>query len=133
MVRNILITGAAIASIWYTYFSYNSQKALREEVEKSLIAIADYKSNQIETFLNEKQKNVDFLSHTSDIIEVIDKFNKALVNFGMDSREYNAIDEEYRALSDQEMEKLFDEAEREEEENTRENDEDLENRQDKKS
>ncbi|MFH1782589.1 MAG: ATP-binding protein [Candidatus Omnitrophota bacterium] len=90
---------ALIPLVIAIYLSYiNSQQALRREVESSLVAIADYKTNQIKTVLDEKEKNVTFLSHTSDIIEIMDKFNNTLSGFGKASDEYNVIDEEYRAF-----------------------------------
>ncbi|MFH1478955.1 MAG: ATP-binding protein [Candidatus Omnitrophota bacterium] len=79
--------------------SYNSsQAALRKEVANSLVAIANNKAYQIESFLIEKKKNVSLLSYDSDIIEIMGDFNDVLDRSGFDSEEYIAIEEEHRSL-----------------------------------
>ena len=80
-----------------TYVSYNSsRKVLEEEVANSLLAVADNKANQVEAYLREKEENVTRLSHTSDIIEAVEKFYEAFDKWGIDSPEYSAVDQEFR-------------------------------------
>jgi hypothetical protein len=67
-----------------TYVSYNSsRKVLEEEIANSLIAVADNKTNQVKTYLNEIKKNVATLSHMSDIFVAIEEFDGALDKGGI--------------------------------------------------
>ncbi|MBN1870621.1 MAG: HAMP domain-containing protein [Candidatus Omnitrophica bacterium] len=80
-----------------TKVSYdNSRNALVEEITNSLLAVADNKANQIETYLREKERSVTALSYSSDIIDAMEQFNKALTRQGAYSPEYIAVDNEYR-------------------------------------
>jgi signal transduction histidine kinase len=79
-----------------TNISYNNyRKVLEEEVAKSLVAVADNKTNQVESYLNEKEKNVNTLSNMSDMVDVIQKFSDAFNRGGFDSQQYALIDKEY--------------------------------------
>jgi signal transduction histidine kinase len=81
-----------------TYISYQSSRSvLREEVTKNLLAVAENKANQIESYLNNKKENIIMLSNMSDVILAMEKFDKAFdVSKKADSPEYIAVDEEYR-------------------------------------
>ena len=80
-----------------TYISYNSsRKAIREEVSRSLLAIADNKINQIEAYLNAKNDAVSGLSHGPDIADILKKFIAAYNNSGIESEEYNTVLAEYK-------------------------------------
>lgn len=87
---------ALVPLIIATFISYNSSRsALKTEITNSLLAVAENKSNQIETFLSEKVRNVTTLSGMSDIIEAIERFS-AVYNSGVDSESYKALDKELR-------------------------------------
>ncbi|MFC1666484.1 ATP-binding protein [Candidatus Omnitrophota bacterium] len=78
-----------------TYISYNSsQKVLEQEVTNTLRALADNKTNQVEAYLREKEKNATRLSHTSDIIEAIERFETAFNNEAY-SQEYIDVNQEF--------------------------------------
>jgi len=106
--KNLRITAKFI--LWFLFIalaplaiainiSYsNSRKILEEEVKKNLIAVTDNKANQIETYLNEKEKNVVMLSSMSDMVDIIDKFSRAFDNGGIDSPEYISVLREYEPL-----------------------------------
>lgn len=82
-----------------TYISYDSSRnVLEEEVANSLLAVADNKANQVETYLREKKRSVTTLSHMSDIIIAVERFKEASDKSGVDSPEYMAVDEEFRAF-----------------------------------
>ncbi|MEE8359483.1 MAG: ATP-binding protein [Candidatus Omnitrophota bacterium] len=83
-----------------TYISYNSsRKALQEEVSNSLLAVADNKANQLETYLNEQEKNASTLAHMSDTLSAIERYNEAFYSSeGMDGAEYEEVDSEFRSF-----------------------------------
>jgi len=79
-----------------THISYNSSRnVLKQEVADSLMAVADNKAHQIEVFLNDKIKNANTLSHSSDILEAIDRYGKAF-DQGANSPEYIETDNALR-------------------------------------
>ena len=80
-----------------TKISYESSRnALVGEITNSLVAVADNKANQIETYLQEKERSVATLSYTADIIDAMEQFNEALEKYGAYSPEYVTVDDEYR-------------------------------------
>jgi signal transduction histidine kinase len=80
-----------------TKVSYDSSRdALVGEITNSLLAVADNKANQIDTYLREKARNVTTLSQMSDVIDAVEKFSKALGQRGVYSPEYVAVDDELR-------------------------------------
>lgn len=91
---------ALIPLVIATYVSYNSSRtALEKEAANSLLAVADNKANQIGTYLDEKRKNVTTLAHMSDTVSAMERFVEAFTNTGgVDSLEYLAVDEEFRAF-----------------------------------
>ncbi len=77
------------------YISYStSLKILKQEVTKSLIAVADNKANQIEAYLQRKYKDASTLAFISGVVDATEKLSSALSNFGMNSEEYRAIEQE---------------------------------------
>ncbi|MFH1867414.1 MAG: ATP-binding protein [Candidatus Omnitrophota bacterium] len=87
---------ALIPLILATYISYHSsRKVLRQEVANSLIAVADNKALEVETYLREKLEKVTTLSHASDIIYAVEKFNEAHSKGGRKSEAYAEVSAEY--------------------------------------
>ena len=79
--------------------SYNSsQKALEKEIRDSLIAIADSKVNQIETYLRRQKKDATTLSYTSEIIDTLDEFDAAFRKLGKGSPEYSAVEQKFKPM-----------------------------------
>lgn len=80
-----------------TYISYtSSQRILKREAANSLFAIADNKANQIEIYLREKKSHLIALSHSSEIIDIIEKFSEAIGKGGIGSPRYRAVEQEFR-------------------------------------
>lgn len=80
-----------------TYISYTSSRnALRKEVSRSLLSIADNKINQIEAYLNDKRDAVSALSNGWDIPEIMQKFTAAYDNISSEPENYNAVLTEYK-------------------------------------
>ncbi|MBN1872511.1 MAG: HAMP domain-containing protein [Candidatus Omnitrophica bacterium] len=80
-----------------TYISFTSaRKVLEDEAAKSLASAADYRAHKVEMFVAEKEKSVNNLSHASDVIVALEKFNNAVSASGRDSDDYRSIDAEYR-------------------------------------
>ena len=107
-LKNLKITSKLI--IWFLfisliplsiaiYVSYdNSQKLLKEEIRHSLLAVADNKANQIETFLYRIKKDAVTLSSAEEIVEATEKFTEAFENYGIGSPQYDNIDNEFRPM-----------------------------------
>src|SRR3989304_9167600 len=80
-----------------TYLNYrNSEETVREEVTDTLLAIAERQTNQINTYLRERERSVTTLSRMPGIIDAMERFNKAFKEGGAESTEYAAIDKELR-------------------------------------
>jgi len=78
------------------YLNYeNSITILKNEVTNNLIAIADSKALQIETYIRAKKRDVTALANTPTIIASIEQFNVAFKK-GIDSPEYSVLDKEFR-------------------------------------
>jgi signal transduction histidine kinase len=73
----------------------NSITLLKQEVTNNLIAMADSKARQIETYIQGKKRDVTALAKTPNIIDAIEKFKVAFKK-GVDSEEYRALDKEFR-------------------------------------
>ena len=79
-----------------TYISYHSSRlVLEEEITNSLLAVADNKSNQVQVYLDKIEDDVLRLSHTSDIVEIIEELDKAF-DTGIESEEYITVEQKYR-------------------------------------
>ncbi|MFC1708658.1 ATP-binding protein [Candidatus Omnitrophota bacterium] len=105
--RNFSITSKFI--LWFlivalaplivsTFISYRSSRnVLKEEVSKILLAIAENKANQVRVYLDKKEEDVVQLSHMSDVIVAVERFDEAYdVSKKTDSPEYAAVDQEFR-------------------------------------
>ncbi len=106
LIKNLPITTKFI--LWFlfialvplaiaTKISYDSSRdALVEEITNSLLAVADNKANQIETYLQEKERSVETLSQMSDVVEAVEQFSEALSKHGAYAPEYMFVDNEFR-------------------------------------
>lgn len=107
-MKNLSITNKFILSFLFiaivplaiaTKVSYDSSRnALVNEITNSLLAVADNKANQISAYLYEKERNATTLSHMSDVIDAVERFNSAFTNSGAYSPEYIRVDQEYRSF-----------------------------------
>jgi len=107
-LKNLSITNKFILSFLFvalvplaiaTKISYDSSRnALVDEITNSLLAVADNKANQIAAYLYEKERNATTLSHMSDVIDAVERFNNAIANSGAYSPEYIEVDNEYRSF-----------------------------------
>lgn len=106
MLGNLRITAKLI--IWFlfiallpmgaaTFFSYESSKrAVENEAKERLFAVAENKTNQIESYLREKEKDLTQLSFASDLRLAMGKFREAYDKQGSYSPEYEVVNHEYR-------------------------------------
>ena len=107
-MKNLSITNKFIVSFLFiaivplaiaTKISYDSSRnALVDEITNSLLAVADNKANQIAAYLYEKERNATTLSHMSDVIDAVERFNNAMAGSGAYSPEYIEVDQEYRSF-----------------------------------
>jgi signal transduction histidine kinase len=77
---------------------HRSRDALVGEITDGLLAVADNKANQLETYLREKERGATTLSHMADVVDALGKFSEAISKHGAYSPEYVTVDEEYRPL-----------------------------------
>lgn len=88
---------ALVPLVVATKISYDSsRRALMEEITNGLIAVADNKANQIETYLREKERSATTLSHMADVIDAVERFSGAIKEYGAYSPEYTAVENEFR-------------------------------------
>jgi|GEM_PF-957713 len=81
------------------YVSYNnSRKVLVEEVKKSLLAVADNKTNQIESYLVRQKKNGIALAYMSETLNALDKSISVSLQYGSKSQEYTAAVQEFKPM-----------------------------------
>ncbi len=74
----------------------NSEDTLRKEVVNNLSAIAVNNADRIETYINEKRNDITVLSYSPGVIDAMDQFAKAFKNGGIDSSQYQAVDQQFR-------------------------------------
>ncbi|MFC1631508.1 ATP-binding protein [Candidatus Omnitrophota bacterium] len=87
---------ALVPLVIATYISYDrSREILEEEVAKSLFAVADNETHQIEVYLRDKERAVTNLSHMSELVEAVERF-AAVAELGRESPEYLQVDQELR-------------------------------------
>ena len=80
-----------------TYVSYdNSRKILKEEATKRLYTVADNKTNQIETYFREKEKDIFQLSLMQTLASAMESLKKAVDADGIGSPAHKAIDQKFR-------------------------------------
>ncbi|MCI0526231.1 MAG: SpoIIE family protein phosphatase, partial [Nitrospira sp.] len=79
-----------------TYMTYrSSEKSLTKEVTNSLIAIGQRQSNQIETYLREREKSVTALAHSTAMGDAMEKLERVFHAKGPNSVEYAAVEREF--------------------------------------
>ncbi|MDX2076733.1 MAG: sensor histidine kinase [bacterium] len=76
----------------------SSQNLIQTEVQSRLRAISDGKISQIETYAQERARDVFALTRIPTIIDGITDFTTTLTTAGVDSDEYATIDENVRFL-----------------------------------
>jgi len=80
-----------------TYVTYRiSERYLRNNLMDDLLAVAENKANQIETYILERKRNVSALARMPSIVDSMEKFDKAFKTGGRDSREFKAIEKMVR-------------------------------------
>jgi two-component system, NtrC family, sensor kinase len=107
-MKNLKITTKFI--IWFLFislvplavaiiFSYKSSHMVLEEVVKnSLLAVADNKVNQVETFFQRIKNDAINLSLAPEVIDTAEKFTNAFQNYGSKSPEYDALAQEFKPM-----------------------------------
>lgn len=88
---------ALVPLVMTTYISYTrSLNVLRKEVNKHLLAVADNKANQIESYLAGQKADVMTLSHMSETVEAVDRFDAAFhKGDGTGSPDYAAVKKDF--------------------------------------
>jgi hypothetical protein len=70
------------------YLAYaNAERNIRQEVTSKLLATADSKARQIETYLLERRRSVTTLSQTPSLIEAMEKLDAAFKKGGLTSKD----------------------------------------------
>ena len=69
-----------------------------EEVKRSLLAVADNKTNQIESYLLKQKKNGIELAYMSETLNALDKLTSALLQYGTSSPEYSTARQEVKPM-----------------------------------
>ncbi|MEA5575580.1 ATP-binding protein [Anabaena sp. UHCC 0451] len=87
-----LLPLSIVTSIQY----YIARNSLRKEVNNNLISIADNKAKFLDFYVNEKQKNAATIAQIPNIIDAVEKYQKTFNKNGINTREYQQIDKEYR-------------------------------------
>ncbi len=90
---------ALVPLIIAIYISYNSSRGvLEDEATKRIMAVADNKANQIQTYLREKERDLTQLSLISDLTDAVETFNMALEDGDVNSPRYRAVERKFRPL-----------------------------------
>ncbi|MGH8605623.1 MAG: hypothetical protein ACREXR_23385 [Gammaproteobacteria bacterium] len=83
-----------------TYMTYrNSEKSLIKEVTNSLVAIGQRQSNQIETYLRERERSVTILAHSTAMGDAIEKLERVFRTKGPNSVQYADVEREFGPLA----------------------------------
>ncbi len=77
-----------VIAIYLTFAT--SESSLRKEINSNLLAIADSKARQIETYALERKRNVSALAHLPNVVSSIDELNEAYRKRGINTAEYQA-------------------------------------------
>ncbi|MCP4267484.1 MAG: HAMP domain-containing protein, partial [Candidatus Brocadiaceae bacterium] len=81
------------------YISYNhNTRSIKDEIIANLDAIAESKINKIETYFDERRRDIVTLSHTTSVINGLEKLNSICTSKGLDSPEYMSADKEFRTF-----------------------------------
>ena len=82
-----------------SYLIYQrSEKSLFESVTRDLLSVTQRQSKQILTYLRERERNVTTLSRMPGIVSAIKEFEHAFKKKGLDSQDYNAVDQRLRSF-----------------------------------
>jgi signal transduction histidine kinase/CheY-like chemotaxis protein/HAMP domain-containing protein len=81
------------------YISYNHNiKSIKNEIIANLDAIAESKVNKIETYFDERKRDIVSLAHTPPVIKGLEDVNSVYINKGLNSPEYRSVDKKFRAF-----------------------------------
>lgn len=75
---------------------YIASNSLTKEVNNNLVSIAESKANRLNNYINERQKNATAISQIPNIAVAIEEYQKAFQEYGIDSPNYQQIDQKYR-------------------------------------
>ncbi len=79
------------------YLNYKSSvEMMTEEIKNNLNAFAETKASHINTYFDDRRKDVDLLAHSPVIIDVAPNLIAAFKTYGKDLPEYAALDKEIR-------------------------------------
>lgn len=96
MTRRFLAIGLIPLGL-VTYVTYRyAEDALRREVTNGLFAIAKRQSNQIETYLREREKDAAALARGFTIVAAAEQYDRAFRAGGPNSQEYLKVDSAFR-------------------------------------
>jgi len=73
-----------------------ARTSMQKEVSARLLAIANAKAEQIETYIQTKRSDVARLAQSPDVIRSIDEYARPFAQYGLHSKEYLAVDQEIR-------------------------------------
>ena len=87
-----------IPLIIISYTGYEASKTSQErEIFNKLVAVSERQGEEIESFGQEKLRDLRAFSKMPSVIEVIKGFNKSF-SYGIGSPEYAAVEQQYRSL-----------------------------------
>jgi serine phosphatase RsbU (regulator of sigma subunit) len=89
----IALSPATIVTFINYHISSSSQK---KEVTNNLISITESKVNQIETFIDERERNVATIARIPQVVEAIETYKNILKKSGVNSLEYKNFDNKLR-------------------------------------
>lgn len=91
----LLTTIPLAAAVFIGYRS--SERAIRNEVESNLLAQTNSRAHQIQTYIEERQRNINTLSKSPEIIDAVMQFDRAFKSDGgIESKLYRDVDERMR-------------------------------------
>ncbi|MBW4505751.1 MAG: SpoIIE family protein phosphatase [Scytonematopsis contorta HA4267-MV1] len=80
-----------------TFINYRiSSSSQKKEVTNNLISITESKVNQIETFIDERERNVATIARIPQVIEAIETYKSIFKKSGVNSQEYKNFDNKIR-------------------------------------
>ncbi len=76
--------------------SYNATKSLKKSVRQGLLAIADAKTAQLESFVRERRADMNMASRTTALVESMPRLSEARRKEPLDSPVYIALTQPVR-------------------------------------